>query len=144
MIMMEPADDAVLQRLARLERTVRRWRLVGVSVLVVLGLVTLIGAAGRMDLTTAEEVLARHFILVGRTPTARATLTLGKDGGPSLLLFDEHGKVRAGLTVLDDGRPSLGLRDAQEQSRVLLTLDPHGTPMMRFLDAQGQVIWSAP
>jgi hypothetical protein len=135
--MMESMEEAVLQRLACLERTVRRWKLVGMSMLVVLGLIILIGAGARKDLTIAEEVLARHFILVGRPPTARATLTLGKDGGPSLLLFDEHGKVRAGLTVLDDGQPSLGLRDAQEQSRVVVTLDPHGTPIMRFLDAQG-------
>jgi hypothetical protein len=142
--MMESTDAPVLQRLARLERTVRRWKRIGRCVLIILGLAILVGAAARKDLTTAGEVLAQHFILVGRTPTAQATLTIGKDGGPSLLLFDEHGKVRAGLTVLADGRPSLGLRDAQEQSRVVLTLDPNGTPIMRFLDAQGQLIWSAP
>ena len=70
-------------------------------------------ATARKDLTTAEEVLAQHFMLVGRTPTARAILTIGKDGGPHLLLFDAHGKVRA-LILLHDGRPSLSLRDAQE------------------------------
>jgi hypothetical protein len=142
--MMESTQEAMRQRLACLERTVRRLKLLGMGILVLLGLAILIGAATRKDLTTAEEVLARHFILVGRTPIPRASMTLGKDGGPSLLLFDEHGKVRAGLTILADGRPSLGLLDAQEQSRVMLTLDPNGTPVMRLLDAQGQVIWSAP
>jgi hypothetical protein len=142
--MRESTEEAVRHRLTRLERAVRRWQRIGMSVCVVVSVVILIGAATRKDLTTAEEVLARHFILVGRTPTARATLTVGKDGGPSLLLFDEHGKVRAGLTLLDDGRPSLGLRDAQEQSRVILTMEPDGTPVLRLLDAQGQVVWSAP
>ena len=142
--MMESADDTMRHRLTQLERTVRRWQCIGMSLCVVVGVVILIGAAMRKDLTTTEEVLARHFILVGRTPTARATLTIGKDGGPSLLLFDAHGQVRAGLILLDDGRPSLGLRDAQEQSRVILTLEPDGTPVLRLLDAQGQVVWSAP
>jgi hypothetical protein len=142
--MMESTEEAVQHRLACLERTVRRWTLVGYSGLAAVGLVILLGATAGKDLTTVEEVLARHFILVGRTPTARATLSIGTDGGPSLLLFDAHGKVRAGLTLLDDGRPSLGLRDAQEQSRVIVTLGPDGAPVLRLLDAQGQVVWSAP
>jgi hypothetical protein len=137
-------DDAVLARLAHLERTVRRWRRVGSGVLAVLGVTILVGAAVRTDPKTADEVLARHFILVGRTPSPRASLTLGKDGGPGLLFFDQQGKVRAGLTVLADGRPSLGLLDAQGQSRVVLTLDADGAPIMRLLDAQGKVMWSAP
>ena len=141
---MEPMHDAVLQRLTRLERAVRRWRLVGFGVLAVLGLTILVAASVRQDPKTADEVLARHFILVGRTPSPRASLTLGKDGGPGLLLFDQQGKVRAGLTVLADGRPSLGLLDAQGQSRIVLTLEPTGAPTVRFLDAHGHVVWSAP
>jgi hypothetical protein len=137
-------DDAVRQRLAHLERTVRRWQLVGYGVLAVLGVTILVGASVRMDPKTADEVLARHFILVGRAPSPRASLTLGKDGGPGLLLFDQQGTVRAGLTVLADGRPSLGLLDAQGQSRVVLTLEPNGTPMVRLLDEHGQIVWSAP
>ena len=142
--MTEPLDDAVLQRLARLEQTVRRWKLVGVSVLGVLGLVILVGAATSKGLKVADEVLARQFILVGRTPTPRASLTIGKEGGPSLLLLDQQGQVRVGLAVLDDGRPSLGLLDAQGQSRVVLALEPNGTPIVRLLDERGQTVWSAP
>jgi hypothetical protein len=142
--MRESTEDAVRQRLTRLERTVRRWQCIGMSLCVVVGVGILIGAATRKDLMTAEEVLARQFILVGRTPTAQATLTVSKDGGPSLLLFDAHGKIRVGLTLLDNGRPSLRLLDAQEHSRVVLTLEPNGSSVMRLLDAQGQVLWSAP
>jgi hypothetical protein len=141
---MEPMHDAVLQRLTRLERTVRRWRRMGYGVLAVLGLTILAAASVRQGPTTADEVLARHFILVGRTPSPRASLTLGKDGGPGLLLFDQQGQVRAGLTVLADGRPSLGLLDAQGQSRIVLTLEPTGAPTVRVLDAHGHVVWSAP
>jgi hypothetical protein len=61
-----------------------------------------------------------------------ASLAIGNDVGPSLLLMDQQKKVRVGLTVLGDGRPSLGLIDAQ------------GTPTLRFLDGQGPVIWLAP
>jgi hypothetical protein len=142
--MTEAADEAMRDRLTRLERTVRRWRRVGAGVLTVLGVTILVGASVRTDPKTADEVLARHFILVGRTSSPRASLTLGKDGGPGLLFFDQQGKVRAGLTLLADGRPSLGLLDTQGQSRVVLTLESDGTPIMRLLDAQGQVMWSAP
>ena len=142
--MTESTDEAVRQRLTRLERTVRRWRLVGVGMLAVVGLSILVAATPRKDLTTAEDVLARHFILVDRAQTPRASLALGKDGGPSLLLFDVHSNVRAGLTVLADGRPSLGLLDAQGQSRLVLTLEPDGAPLIRLLDAQGHIVWSAP
>jgi hypothetical protein len=138
------ADEAMRDRLTRLERTMRRWRRVGAGVLAMLGVTILVGAAVRPDPKTADDVLARHFILVGRTPSPRASLTLGKDGGPGLLFFDQQGKVRAGLTLLADGRPSVGLLDAEGQSRVVLTLEPNGAPVMRFLDAQGQVVWSAP
>jgi hypothetical protein len=134
----------VLQRLARLERAVRVWRIVGYGGLAVLGLSILIGASTRKDLKAAEEVLAKHFILVGRGPTPLGSLTVGKDGGPSLLLFDQQGKVRAGLTILADGRPSLGLLDAQGQSRVVLALEPDGAAVLRLLDERGQVLWSAP
>jgi hypothetical protein len=143
-MMTESANDAVRERLTRLERTVCRWRILGCGILAVLGVTLLVGASVRKDPKTADEVLARHFILVGRTSSPRGSLTLGKDGGPGLLLFDQQGKVRAGLTVLADGRPSLGLLDAQGQSRVVLTLEPNGSPLVRLLDAQGQVVWSAP
>ena len=137
-------DDAVLSRLAHLERIMRRWRRVGAGVLAALGVTILVGASVRTDPKIADEVLARHFILVGRTPSPRASLTLGQDGGPGLLFFDQQGKVRAGLTLLADGRPSVGLLDAQGQSRVVLTVESDGTPMLRLLDAHGQVMWSAP
>jgi hypothetical protein len=142
--MREAADEDMRDRLTRLERTLRRWRLAGYGMLAVLGVIILIGAAVRTDPKTADEVLARHFILVGRTPSPRASLTLGKDGGPGLLFFDQQGKVRAGLTLLADGRPSVGLLDAQGQSRVVLTVESDGTPILRLLDAQGKVLWSAP
>jgi hypothetical protein len=142
--MTEPRDDSLPQCLARLERTVCRWRIIGYGLLTILACVLLVGAAVRTDPKTADEVLARHFILVGSTPSPRASLTLGKDGGPGLLFFDQQGQVRAGLTVLADGRPSLGLLDAQGRSRVVLTVAADGTPILRLLDAQGQVLWSAP
>jgi hypothetical protein len=142
--MTEAADEAMRDRLTRLERTMRRWRRMGTGVLAALCVTILVGAAVRTDPKTADDVLARHFIMVGRTSSPRASLTLGKDGGPGLLFFDQQGKVRAGLTVLANGRPSLGLLDAQGQSRVVLSLESDGTPIMQLLDAQGVVLWSAP
>jgi hypothetical protein len=142
--MPHPANDTVLQRLARLERTVYRWRMVGWAATVLLGLVVLLGAFTRGGRTAVGDVLAREVILVDRAQAPRASLALGNDDGPSLLLMDQQKQVRVGLTVLGDGRPSLGLMDAHGQSRVVLALDVQGTPTLRLLDHQGQVIWSAP
>jgi hypothetical protein len=137
-------DDTVRLCLAHLERTMYRWKLAGWTAMVVLGLIVLLGASSRAGRTAVADVFAREVTLVDRTQTPRASMTIGHDGGPSLLLLDQQGKVRAGLTVFADGRPSLGLLDAQGQSRVVLTLESDGTPLVRLLDAQGQIIWSAP
>jgi hypothetical protein len=131
-------------RLDCLEREHRRWKCVGVAAVALLGLIVLMGASTRTGRSAVGDVLAQSFILVGLTPTPRASLTMSNNDGPSLLLFDQQGKVRAGLTVLADGRPSLGLLDAQGQSRAVLALEPNGTPSLRFLDESGQVFWSAP
>jgi hypothetical protein len=139
-----PSDEVVRQRVARLERTICRWRVIAVAAIVCLGLMVLMGASTRAVRTAVADVFAREIILVDRTQTPRASMTIATDGGPSLLLLDQQSKVRAGLTVLADGRPSLGLLDAQGQSRVVLTLESDGTPIMRLLDAQGKVMWSAP
>jgi hypothetical protein len=137
-------DDTVRLCLAHLERTMYRWTLAWWTAMVVLGLIVLLGASTRAGRTAVADVFAREVTLVDRTQTPRASMTIGHDGGPSLLLLDQQGKVRAGLTVFADGRPSLGLLDAQGQSRVVLTLESDGTPLVRLLDAQGQIIWSAP
>jgi hypothetical protein len=142
--MTEAMVESLHRRLARLERTAHRWRLVGWSAVAMLGLLVLLGASTRAGRTAVAEVIARELILVDRTQTPRASLTIDQEGGPGLLFLDQHGNVRVGLAVLADGRPSLGLRDAQGQPRVVLALDPQGTPIFRLLDAQGQVLWSAP
>ena len=142
--MTDATEETLRHRLACLERTVARWRLIGWTAVVLLGLLVLLGASTRTGRTAVAEVFARELILVDRTQTPRASMTIGKDGGPSVLLLDQQSKVRAGLTVLADGRPSLGLLDAQGQSRVVLTLQADGTPVLRLLDAQGKVLWSAP
>ena len=138
------AEDAMLQRLARLARTVYRWRIVGGVAIVLLGLVVLLGAYTRGGRTAVGDVLAREVILIDRGENPRVSLARGNDDGPSLLLMDQQKQVRVGLTVLGDGRPSLGLMDAQGQSRVVLALDAQGTPTVRLLGAEGQVVWSAP
>jgi hypothetical protein len=45
--MNEPRLDAVLQRLIHLEQANRRWKVLGLTTIAILGLVVLLGAAGR-------------------------------------------------------------------------------------------------
>jgi micrococcal nuclease len=98
--MTEAMVETMHQRLACLERTARRWRLVGWSAVALLGLLVLLGASTRAGRTAVAEVFARELILVNRMQTPRASLTIDQEGGPGLLLLDQHGHVRVGLAVL--------------------------------------------
>jgi hypothetical protein len=100
--------DALRQGLDRVERRLRRWR-----ILAFIGWVLLIGGLvvnallvraisaqlaaqqeGASDTAEAEEeVLAKRFVLVDEDGRPRAALAIRPDGSPGLAFSDEAGKV---------------------------------------------------
>ena len=78
--MNETNKPEVLQRLDRLERENRRWKVLGCTAFAVLGLIVLVGATGSKGTKVAEEIRARKFVLVDKAGKVR-----GKWTAPGLL-----------------------------------------------------------
>ena len=116
--MHEPIPDPILQRLERLEQTLRWWKRLGGAALLLVGLVVLLAATREQ---AANLIRATAFYLVDQTGMTRAALALGPGGAPAL-----------------------GFRDARGQLRAVLTMQPDGSPQLVFTDVDGKVIWQAP
>jgi len=122
----------VQQRVARLERERRAWR-IGVGA-VVAGLFL----AGATASPGVDEVRARRIVVVDAQGTERAFLGLGLDGSPELALRDAQGKERAFLTLGTGGSPWLALRDARGKGQAILSVLPGEGPGLALRDAQGK------
>ena len=116
--MHEPRSDPIMQRLERLEQTLRWWKRLGGAALLLVSLVGLLAVRGEPGATL---VRATAFYLVDQTGMTRAALALGPGGSPAL-----------------------GFRDTRGQLRAVLTMQPDGSPQLVFTDVAGKVIWQAP
>ncbi len=161
--------EAVTQRLCRLERQIRRWKVLGIAAAAVLGLTVVMGAAGNKDKEVAEEIRARRFYVVDRdnkirvaiavvvrdgvergvglalydaNGKRRASIGLSRDGS-NVLLKDTEGRTRAALVVLPNGRPGLALYDESFRPRAAMVAFRDG-PVIRLRDANGNPIWTVP
>ena len=153
--------DGITGRLARLERSNRRWKLLATSALALLGLVLFLGARGTTGQPAAEELRARAFVLVdeqgvtlarlGRLPhgalglgfyddgrRSRILLSVNEDGASSLSLFSENGRSGALLGASRTGGASLRLLDANWKNRATVATWPNGSPFLRFADHNGR------
>jgi hypothetical protein len=109
-----PDMQAIVERLAKVEKQNRRLRGAG---LLVVGLACSIVLMGQ-SAPTSRTLEAQAFILTdaqGRTRASLRTLT----DGPHLALFDANGKLRVDLGVSVDG-PVLQLLDQNGNFRVAL------------------------
>ena len=116
--MNELIPDPIMQRLERLERTLRWWKRLACAALLLLSLVALLAATSERG---SDLVRATAFYLMDQTGMTRAALVLGPGGSPALGFRDERGQLRAVLTV-----------------------QPDGSPRLTFTDVDGKVIWQAP
>ncbi len=116
--MNELIPDPMMQRLERLEQTLRWWKRLAGAALLLVSLVALLAATGQQG---SRLVRATAFYLV-----------------------DQTGQTRAALALAPGGSPALGFRDTRGQLRAVLTIQPDGSPRLIFTDADGKVIWQAP
>lgn len=110
--MSEPTPDVLAQRLDRLERVHRRWKIIGsivgalLALLTALNFVILVGTARSLvralsgadseeeeTVEAVEEVRARRFVLVDEGGAVRAMLAMRPDGSVALAFSDEKGNV---------------------------------------------------
>jgi hypothetical protein len=134
-------DDAsqttVIERLTRLERACRWWRVVGSLAVALFAVVGLMGALGRQDMEGPQEVRARAFVLVDREGRPRMDLRVAPNDSTHLVLMDREGLVRLSLNVLSQGGADVVLRDQQGQPRAALNVVPDGRPGLSLYDMAG-------
>ena len=157
-------SPSLLQRVDRLERENRRLKAVGLTVLVLIIAVMLMGQTFD-EVMAAHVMMAREFILMDEHGNTRASFGLTETGhaglwfydddqtarlalgfdwaGPRLSFVDTEGETRAALG-LGDGKPTLDMYDADGEIRIGLRLHAGGDPHLGMTDDEGNVIFSAP
>lgn len=136
--MTEVTLDTLAQRLSRLERELKRWR-VAVSVLGIVALITFAGAA----VATPDKLRARECVVIDTKGKEIAALWAFGDM-PTLTLQDKDGKPRAQFDLLPDGSPRLYFADANQRIRLRLGANTEGRSHLEVINHGGKVIWEAP
>ena len=153
--------DLLTQRLERLERCQRRWKVYAILTVTLLGLMLLVGATNHREAPVAQELRAHSLLLVdqkgvpwarlGLLPhgalglgfydngkQSRILLSVESDGSSSISLFGKDGKGGAVLTASGSGATSLRLLDANWRNRVSLATWPNGAPFFQLSDRNGK------
>jgi hypothetical protein len=123
--------DRLTQRLDRLERENRRWRLAGCLSVLGLVAVALMGQAIRGKV--AKVVEAERFVLRDSSGIERAALDI-LPGGAALSLLDQNGAPRALLS-----QEAIGFLSDGSRAHVALAMLPGGRPLMDFAGPTGNV-----
>jgi hypothetical protein len=131
------SQETVIERLTRLERACRWWRIVGSSAVALFAVVGLMGAVGRQDVEEPQEIRARAFILIDKEGRPRVDLRVAQNDSTHLVIMDQEGLARLSLNVLSHGGADLVLRDRQGQPRAALSVVPDGRPGLSLYDTAG-------
>jgi len=130
--MPDPTIELLAQRLARLERQHRLFKLGALIILAVVAAALALGAA-----TRAKTVEAEGFVLRDAQGKVRAELLTDPVFGPRLRLREANGKVRLELALKGTTGPYLSLRDANGNDRA--TLDAFaGNPGLALFDSNAK------
>src|SRR4051794_7752036 len=122
-------EEETRERLHRMEREIRRWRLAGVASLSLAALVV----AGAMADPPAKEMRVHTLRVVDREGKDRVVLT-AEPRVPDMIFFDPDGKSRLSLDIADDDTPLLQFSAAAgEKGRLTLGIE-EGAPLMQIYD----------
>ena len=116
--MEELSRDVVADRLARLERGMRRWRAIGSIAWLLLA---------------AALALNTSLLLRAMGPAEADLEAADEDGEEPAVTERDEVRARAFVLVDPDGHP-----------RAALAFRPDGSPALAFTGADGRVIWAAP
>jgi hypothetical protein len=126
--------DTIEQRLERLERASRRWKVMTALAMVTLSLVLLIGAGKSGETSVPNELQAQAFVLVDRNGTPLARLGLLPHGAWGLGFYDQGKKSRIVLSVEGDGSSSISLFGKDGKGSMLLSANSTGASSLRLVD----------
>jgi hypothetical protein len=115
-----------LVRIDRLERSVRRWRLITLCASCIVGTFFLLGAQSRQTIVEAQR-----FVLIDADGKPRGSFHSDAEG-PNLAMLDARGNPRVILTVTKEG-PRLNLYDGAVRARIEMGVYSD-FPLLRLLD----------
>src|SRR6266542_7038199 len=138
----EPTQDAVMQRLERLERESRRWKALGMTAVALLGPIVLLGVSETHLATVAQEIRAHRVVLVDDAGHERGKFGVAPDGGAYLSLYNQRGRRGATLLVSNTAsslRLGLDLNAIYEPQRsvVLQVMEPMDVASLRLDNGTG-------
>jgi hypothetical protein len=126
-------ENEIRDRLSRLERELRFWRLGGI---LTLSLTTVVVAAA-MDDPPPKELRAETIKIVERSGKERIILT-AVPGVPDMTFLDPAGESRLTLDIADDHKPVLSVSDlAKGKGRLVLGIED-GSPTLQLYDRDGK------
>jgi hypothetical protein len=126
-------ESEMRDRLGRLERELRFWRLGGI---LTLSLATVVVAAA-MDDPPPRELRAETLKIVERNGKERIVLT-AVPGVPDMTFLDPAGESRLTLDIADDHKPVVTVSDmARGKGRLVLGIDD-GSPTLQLHDRDGK------
>jgi hypothetical protein len=127
-------EEETRRRLARMERELRCWRLMGV-VAVCLAVVTV---AGAMAQAPSRELSVETLRIVQRDGKERLVLT-AVPGVPDMSFLDPMGHSRLTLDIAGDEKPVLAISESgHERGRLTIGIE-NGSPMLRLYDLEGKL-----
>ena len=126
-------ESEIRERLSRMERELRYWRLGGI---LTLSLTTVVVAAA-MDDPPQKELRAETIKIVERNGKERIVLT-AVPGVPDMTCLDPAGESRLTLDIADDHKPVLSVSDtAKGKGRLVLGIED-GSPTVQLHDRDGK------
>lgn len=122
--------DTLEARVARLERSARRWRMLFFGLIVMIVVAAAVGGQ-RPAPKVAEEVKAKLFTAVNDKGEAIVSIGTTPDGADhGILIFNKEGKPSVLLNVGADGNGSLNVFDGKRQHHAALSARAQGGSVM--------------
>ena len=132
------------ERIARLERANRRWRVLAVA-LIVAGMVA---AGASDDRLYVRDLKARGLAIVDDKMATRILLSAYNDT-PSLSFTNAKGEVAVVIQAVGGGPTALGISGSQTNGKekkggILMVMDKDGSPVFAMTDGTGKVLARLP
>jgi hypothetical protein len=128
----EAFENETRQRLNRMERELRYWRLGGILVMAMAAVVV----AGAMAEPPAKELRVETLRIVQRDGKERIVLT-AVPGVPDMTFLDPAGHTRLTLDIADDNKPVLVISESGKAKGRLEIGIENGSPRLQLYDRDG-------
>jgi hypothetical protein len=120
------------ERLDRMDRELRRWRVAGIATL---ALGTIVAAVAMAE-PPARELRVETLRIVDQSGRERIVLT-AVPGVPDMTFLDANGQTRLTLDIADDSKPVLVISESgQAKGRLTLGIE-NGSPTLQLYDREG-------